>query len=89
VETKWGTNFINASCLTRHHGVSWFEDPGQAGSARRGAGHCVPHSRLLTFTEGRNEASVQCYLHTGEFLPKGWHSSAERTLGLGREVRLR
>jgi hypothetical protein len=88
IESKWGTGFINASCLTRHHGVQESGNPGEASSAPRGVGHCVPQSRLLTFAEGSAEVRVQCYVHSGEFLPKGWHATAERTLGLGKPVQL-
>ena len=49
------THFINAACLTRHHGGV----------------PCVPKSRLLTFREASRDVRVQCYLHTNEFLPEG------------------
>ena len=44
----------------------------------------VPKSRLFTFDEGSDEVRVQCYMHTGEFLPQGWYGSAERVLKLAR-----
>ena len=44
----------------------------------------VPKSRLITFTKGRPEARVRCYMHTSEFLPQGWYDRAERTLTLSR-----
>lgn len=68
IETKWGTHFINTGSLTRHHINPQHPNP--------------PKSRLLTFTEGRNEVRVQCYMHTNEFLPQGWYDKAERRLDL-------
>ncbi|MCA1809181.1 MAG: hypothetical protein ABR497_05785 [Kiritimatiellia bacterium] len=44
----------------------------------------VPMSRLLTFREGSNDLRVRCYMHTGEFLPHGWHDQAERRLTMSR-----
>ncbi len=63
IETKWGTHFINAACVSRYHGDT-----------------NVSKSRLLTFREGSREVRVQCYMHTGEFLPQGWYDKAERVL---------
>jgi hypothetical protein len=68
IETRWDVHFINAACLTRYHG-------------RRTS---VPKSRLLTFTEGSDRVRVQCYMHTGEFLPQGWYPEAERVLRLSQ-----
>ncbi len=48
----------------------------------------VPMSRLLTFTEGRAEVRVACYLHTSQHAPQGWYPAAEATLPLGRPVEL-
>lgn len=74
VESKWGTHFINAAALTRHHGVINHPNP--------------PKSRLLTFTEGSPEVRVQCYIHSNEFFPQGWYQPAERTLRLSKPFRL-
>jgi len=68
VETRWGTHFINAGSLTRYHVNPHYTNP--------------PKSRLLTFTEGSDEVRVCCYMHTDEFLPKGWYRDAERVLHL-------
>ena len=73
IETRWGTHFINAAALTRYHSNPQHPNP--------------PKSRLLTFTEGSNEVRVQCYMHTNEFLPQGWHERAERRLKLDRPFR--
>jgi hypothetical protein len=70
IETRWGTHFINAGALTRHHVNAQHPNP--------------PKSRLLTFTEGSDKVRVQCYMHTGEFLPQGWYKMAERRLTLSR-----
>ena len=48
----------------------------------------VPMSRLFTFAEGSAEVRVQCYLHTADYAPQGWYAPAERTVDLGRPVRL-
>ena len=48
----------------------------------------VPMSRLFTFAEGSAEVRVQCYLHTSDYAPQGWYAPAERTVRLGRPVRL-
>jgi len=66
IERKWDVTFINAAALTRHHvNVEAFS---------------VPMSRLLTFTEGRKQVRVQCYLHTSDYAPQGWYNRAERIL---------
>jgi hypothetical protein len=73
IETRWGTHFINASGLTRFHINPHRPNP--------------PKSRLLTFTQGSNEVLVQCYMHTGEFLPPGWYHEAQCRLTLDRAFR--
>lgn len=72
IERKWGVNFANVSALTRFHG--------RHASA--------PMSRLFTFTEGSPQVRVQCYLHTSDFAPQGWHEKEERTLDLGKAFRM-
>lgn len=47
----------------------------------------VPMSRLFTFTEGSDEVSVQCYLHTSDYAPQGWYKPAERHLRISRAFR--
>jgi hypothetical protein len=68
IEQKWGTTFINVAGLTRYHGKR----------------NSMPMSRLLTFTEGSDLVRVQCYLHTSEFAPQGWHGPAERTVRVSK-----
>ena len=69
VERKWDVNFINVAALTRHHGKEALQ---------------VPMSRLLTFEEGSEEVTVQCYLHTSDYAPQGWYAPAERTIRLNK-----
>jgi hypothetical protein len=71
VETRWGTNFVNVSALTRFH------------AERRSR----PISRLFTFTEGSDDVRVQCYMHTSEHAPQGWYDKVERSLKLSMPFR--
>lgn len=73
VAPRRGMHFINAGALTRHH--VWAHRPNP------------PKSWLLTFTEGDDHVRVQCYMHTDDFLPRGWYAPAERTLTLHRPFR--
>ena len=66
VEQKWGANFVNVSAVTRYHGKR----------------NSIPKSRLLTFTEGSDEARLQCYLHTDQYADQGWYEPSERTIKL-------
>jgi hypothetical protein len=63
VERKWGVNFLNVAALTRHH---------------VGPMPSTPMSRLLTFTEGSPDVSIECYLHTADHAPVGWYEPARR-----------
>src|SRR6266702_1224766 len=63
VEQRWGTTFINAAGLTRYHG------PPQ---------NNIPRSWLLTFTEGSDEVTAQCYLHGDEYAPQGWYDKVSQ-----------
>jgi hypothetical protein len=46
------------------------------------APHSVPMSRVLDFVEGGNELSIRCYMHSNEFLPRGWYDKAARIVPL-------
>jgi hypothetical protein len=83
VEQRWGTTFCNASALTRHHG-SFDSNFLQKGQHKRTAS---PMSRLLTFTEGSDEALLRCYLHTSDYAPQGWYAPQERRIRLPRAFR--
>ena len=75
IERKWGVNFVNVAALTRHHGSI---------AHKEGRIPMPPMSRLLTFNEGSNEVRVQCYLHTSDYAPQGWHGPAERVINLSK-----
>ncbi|MDP6985246.1 MAG: hypothetical protein QGG05_19380, partial [Candidatus Latescibacteria bacterium] len=66
VEQKWGTTFVNCSAVTKYH----------AGLTT------MPMSRLFTFTEGRSQVAIECYLHTSDHAPQGWYEPARRTATL-------
>ena len=58
VEKKYGgTMFVNVSALTRWH-------------VKR---HAIPMSRLFTFNGKSEFASVECFLHSDDFLKKGFY----------------
>ncbi len=58
IEKRWGTVFINAAGLTKYQTA-----PGTG----------MPRSWLLTFTEGSDKVTVECYLHGNEYAPQGWY----------------
>ena len=72
IEKKWGTNFMNCSALSQHHG-------GVTGIAQ---------SRLMTFTEGSDEVLIQCYQHTSKYAPQGWYQPAERRVRMGKPFKM-
>ena len=66
-ERKYGgTIFMNICALTRFHVPD----------------HAIPHSWLLTFTEGSDLVRAQCYMHTDDYKPQGWYNEAEQTIKL-------
>ena len=71
LEQRWGTWFLNAASLSRHHMPLT----------------TLPVSRLLTFTPDSRDVRVQCYLHTGQHAPQGWYPRAERTARLDTPFR--
>ena len=44
--------------------------------------NCVPRSWLLTFTDGSDEVTAQCYLHTSDYAQQGWCSKFDRVIKL-------
>lgn len=44
----------------------------------------IPMSRVLTFTPGKSEVVIRCYLHTDDYAPQGFYEKAERVLRLSR-----
>ena len=72
IERRWGTTFINVAALTQYH-------------TKPGTG--VPRSWLLTFTDGSDEVTAQCYLHGNEYAPEGWYAKNDRVIKLPRPFR--
>jgi hypothetical protein len=70
IENRWGTTFINVAHLTRYH------PPVLA--------HRVPRSWILTFTDGSDEVTARCYLHSDEYAPQGWYDKVERVIRLSK-----
>ena len=69
IETRYGgTTFVNVSALTR-----WFVKD-----------HAMPHSRLFTFTDGSNQACIDCYLHTDEYKSQGLYLAKQRQIRLSK-----
>jgi hypothetical protein len=73
IERRWGTTFINAAALTRYHTAP---------------GTVAPRSWLLTFTDGSDEVSAQCYLHGNEYAPQGWYAKAGRVIKLSKPFKM-
>jgi Calcineurin-like phosphoesterase len=69
IEHRWGTTFVNVAGLTKYMGAPE---------------NCVPRSWLLTFTDGSNEVTTQCYLHSSDYAPQGWFSKFDRSLKLSK-----
>ena len=69
IERRWGTTFINVAGLTRYHTAP---------------ANSVPRSWLLTFTDGSDEVSAQCYLHGSEFAPQGFYPKVARVIKLSK-----
>jgi hypothetical protein len=74
IERRWGTTFLNAAGLTRHHAVA--------------LGNGVPRSWLLTFTDGSKVATAQLYLHGEEYGAQGWYAPARRQIRLSKPFRM-
>ena len=73
IERRWGTTFINVAGLTRYHGS---------------LANNVPRSWLLTFTDGSDEVSAQCYLHGSEFASQGFYPKVERAIKLSKPFKM-
>ena len=70
IEKRWGTTFINVAHLTRYHPPV--------------LEHRVPRSWMLTFTDGSDEVTARCYLHSDEYAPQGWYDNVERVIRLSK-----
>lgn len=66
IERKWNVTHVNCAALTKFHSRP----------------HATPMSRVLEFTEGRDEVRIRCYLHTDEYARQGWYDAVERTVPL-------
>ncbi len=44
-----------------------------------------PKSRLLTLIPDSKKVTVQCYLHSDHFAPRGWHKLSERVISLNKQ----
>lgn len=76
IEQRWGTTFINAAGLTRFHGSA---DTLQ---------NRIPRSWLLTFTDGSDEVTAQCFLHGDEYAPQGWYPKSDRVIKLSKRFKI-
>src|SRR5207249_2445337 len=72
IERRWGTTFINVAGLTRYHGPP---------------ANNVPRSWLVTFTDGSDEVSAQCYLHGNEFASQGFYPKSSERLSFRNHSR--
>jgi len=66
IEEKWGVTFVNCAAMTKHHVMQ----------------KTVPLTRLFTFTQGLDSATVRCYLHTDDYAPQGWFDKVKRDVKL-------
>src|SRR4029078_6798557 len=73
IEKKWSTTFVNAAELTAFHGVRENQ---------------VPRSWLFTFTDGSDEVTARCYLHSDAYAPQGWYDKVGRTIKLPAPFRM-
>ena len=49
--------------------------------------NCAPRSWLLTFADGSDEFTTQCYLHTSDYAPQGWYPKFDRVIKLSKPSR--
>jgi len=73
IEQRWGTTFMNVGGLTRYHGLRT---------------NTFPRSWLLTFTDGSDEVTAQCYLHGNEYAPQGWYAKVDRVIKLSKPFKM-
>ncbi len=66
-----GVTFVNVSALTR-----WFV-----------AHHAKPHSRLFTFTDGSDEAVIDCFMHSDEYRQTGFYPEKRCQIKLTKPYR--
>ena len=51
-------------------------------------GTVAPRSWLLTFTDGSDEVSAQCYLHGNDYAPQGWYAKVGRVIKLSKPFKM-
>ena len=73
IERRWGTTFINVAELTRYMGETE---------------NCIPRSWLFTFTDGADEVSARCYLHSSDYAPQGWYPKNDRVIKLSKPFKM-
>ncbi len=72
IEQRYGgTTFVNVSALTR-----WFVKD-----------HAMPHSRLITFEDGSDVVSIDCYMHTDEYRSRGFYRDKSTEIPLSKPYR--
>jgi hypothetical protein len=76
IERRWGTTFINVAGLTKYHVNASAPENG------------VPRSWLLTFTDGSDQVTAQCYLHSNDYAPQGWYTKNDRVIKLSKPFRM-
>lgn len=76
IERRWGTTFINVAGLTKYHVNASAPENG------------VPRSWLLTFTDGSDQVTAQCYLHGNDYAPQGWYPKNDRIIKLSKRFRM-
>ena len=42
----------------------------------------MPHSRIFTFEDGSDRASIECYMHTDEYKPQGFYDEKKTDIRL-------
>ena len=76
IERRWGTTFINVAGLTKYHVNASAPENG------------VPRSWLLTFTDGSDRVTAQCYLHGNDYAPQGWYTKNDRVIKLSKPFKM-
>ena len=70
IERKYGnTLFVNVSALTRWH-------------VKR---HAIPMSRIFTFKDKSDFATIECFLHTDDYRPKGMYNKKKTDFQLSKK----
>jgi hypothetical protein len=76
IERRSGTTFINVAGLTKYH-----VDAGAPENA-------VPRIWLLTFTDGSDQVTAQCFLHGNDYASQGWYTKNDRVIKPSKPFRM-